>query len=181
MLKKNVFGLCLIYSLSSFAFDLAEYATTYRATRDAYLKAANEVQHAAGPFKSARDSYRQVATEYIQSLGNGKEELDQSLLSKKTRVCVFSTNLDDRSFDKVKFEHPSVPDVLQDVNEQEIIDQEQNARKEYYDALRELEEAGRAKAGAVQAYKKATNEYLHSLLTPMDMTLIKRTEILNKK
>ena len=26
-------------------FDLEDYATTYRATRDAYLKAANELKH----------------------------------------------------------------------------------------------------------------------------------------
>ena len=181
MLKKNVFGLCLIYSLSSFAFDLEDYATTYRNTRDAYLKAANELQLASGPYKSARNTYQQAAFGYIGSLGNGKEELDQSLLSKKTLLCVFSSDLSDRSLDKVKFEVPNFGDVLVDVDEQDIIMQEQRARQEYYDALRTLEEAGRAKSGAVQAYKKATNEYLHSLSTPMDMTLIKRTEIQNKK
>jgi hypothetical protein len=180
MLKKNVFGLCLIYSLSSFAFDLEDYATTYRATRDAYLKAANELQLASGPYKSARNTYQQAAFGYIKSLGNGKEELDQSLLSKKTILCVFSSDLSDRSLDKVKFEVPNFVAGV-GVDEQLIIDQEQAARQEYYDALKALEEAGRAKSGAVQAYKKATNEYLHSLSTPMDMTLIKRTEIQNKK
>eukprot|EP00283_Hemiselmis_rufescens_P000205 CAMPEP_0173470274 /NCGR_PEP_ID=MMETSP1357-20121228/77789_1 /TAXON_ID=77926 /ORGANISM="Hemiselmis rufescens, Strain PCC563" /LENGTH=60 /DNA_ID=CAMNT_0014438543 /DNA_START=522 /DNA_END=704 /DNA_ORIENTATION=+ len=34
-------------------FDLGEYATTYRATRDAYLKAANELKLATGPYKAA--------------------------------------------------------------------------------------------------------------------------------
>ena len=29
-------------------FDLEDYATTYRATRDAYLKAANELKLATG-------------------------------------------------------------------------------------------------------------------------------------
>ena len=29
-------------------FDLGDYATTYRATRDAYLKAANELKLATG-------------------------------------------------------------------------------------------------------------------------------------
>ena len=38
-------------------FDLGEYATTYRATRDAYLKAANELKLATGPYKAARDAY----------------------------------------------------------------------------------------------------------------------------
>ena len=32
-------------------FDLEDYATTYRATRDAYLKAANELKLATGPYK----------------------------------------------------------------------------------------------------------------------------------
>jgi len=31
-------------------FDLEDYATTYRATRDAYLKAANELKLATGPY-----------------------------------------------------------------------------------------------------------------------------------
>jgi ferric iron reductase protein FhuF len=34
--------------------DLEDYATTYRATRDAYLKAANELKLATGPYKAAR-------------------------------------------------------------------------------------------------------------------------------
>ena len=33
-------------------FDLEDYATTYRATRDAYLKAANELKLATGPYKA---------------------------------------------------------------------------------------------------------------------------------
>jgi hypothetical protein len=35
----------------SLLFDLEDYATTYRATRDAYLKAANELKLATGPYK----------------------------------------------------------------------------------------------------------------------------------
>eukprot|EP00293_Proteomonas_sulcata_P016755 CAMPEP_0184296830 /NCGR_PEP_ID=MMETSP1049-20130417/7788_1 /TAXON_ID=77928 /ORGANISM="Proteomonas sulcata, Strain CCMP704" /LENGTH=39 /DNA_ID= /DNA_START= /DNA_END= /DNA_ORIENTATION= len=37
----------------SLLFDLEDYATTYRATRDAYLKAANELKLATGPYKAA--------------------------------------------------------------------------------------------------------------------------------
>ncbi len=32
-------------------FDLGDYATTYRGTRDAYLQAANELKLATGPYK----------------------------------------------------------------------------------------------------------------------------------
>ena len=34
-------------------FDLGDYATIYRATRDAYLKAANELKLATGSYKAA--------------------------------------------------------------------------------------------------------------------------------
>jgi len=40
-------------SVQSYGFDLEDYATTYRATRDAYVKAANELALAEGPFRLA--------------------------------------------------------------------------------------------------------------------------------
>ena len=49
-------------------FDLGEYATTYRATRDAYLKAANELKLATGPYKAARDAYVAGTATYTKSL-----------------------------------------------------------------------------------------------------------------
>ena len=39
-------------------FDLEGYATTYRATRDAYLTVANELKLATGPYKAARGCHR---------------------------------------------------------------------------------------------------------------------------
>jgi hypothetical protein len=45
---------CRMFAL---LFDLEDYATTYRATRDAYLKAANELKLATGPYKAARGEY----------------------------------------------------------------------------------------------------------------------------
>jgi hypothetical protein len=39
---------------SAFSFDLEDYATTYRATRDAYLKADNELKLAIGIFARSR-------------------------------------------------------------------------------------------------------------------------------
>jgi len=50
------------------AFDLEDYATTYRATRDAYLKAANELKLATGPYKAARDAYVSATATYTKSL-----------------------------------------------------------------------------------------------------------------
>jgi hypothetical protein len=43
-------------------------ATTYRATRDAYLKAANELKLATGPYKAARDAYVAATATYTKSL-----------------------------------------------------------------------------------------------------------------
>ena len=37
-----------ITKMFALLFDLEDYATTYRATRDAYLKAANELKLATG-------------------------------------------------------------------------------------------------------------------------------------
>lgn len=49
-------------------FDLEDYATTYRATRDAELKAANELKLATGPYKAARDAYVAATATYTKSL-----------------------------------------------------------------------------------------------------------------
>jgi hypothetical protein len=45
-----------------------DYATTYRATRDAYLKAANEFKLATDPYKAARDAYVAATATYTKSL-----------------------------------------------------------------------------------------------------------------
>ena len=50
----------------SMFFDLEDYATTNRATRDAYLKAASEL--AAGPNKAARDACVAATATYTQSM-----------------------------------------------------------------------------------------------------------------
>lgn len=49
-------------------FDLESYATTYRATRDKYLNAANELKLATGPYKAARDAYVTATATYTKSL-----------------------------------------------------------------------------------------------------------------
>jgi len=49
-------------------FDLEDYATTYRATRDAYLKAANKLKLAISPYKAARDAYVAATATYTKSI-----------------------------------------------------------------------------------------------------------------
>lgn len=58
----------LLMSIVAQGFDLEDYATTYRATRDAYLKAANELKLATGPYKAARDAYVAATATYTKSL-----------------------------------------------------------------------------------------------------------------
>ena len=50
------------------AFNLEEYATTYRATRNSYLKAASDLKLATGPYKAARDAYVVATSTYTKSL-----------------------------------------------------------------------------------------------------------------
>ena len=82
-----LFG-ALSISISAHAFDLEAYATTYRETRDAYLKAANELKLATGPYKSARDSYVQATGSYVDSLKT-RHEAEANLHSNKAfRKCM---------------------------------------------------------------------------------------------
>lgn len=73
MVNKKLIGLCFFFTLAfsglAQAFDLEDYATTYRASRDAYLKAANELKLATGPFKAARDA--RIANEKVVAIANG--------------------------------------------------------------------------------------------------------------
>ena len=54
-------------------FDLEDYAGTYRETRNAYLKAANQLKLATGHYNkrthlSARDAYVAATATYTKSL-----------------------------------------------------------------------------------------------------------------
>ena len=49
-------------------FNLEDYAGTYRETRVEYLKAANELRLATGPYKAARDAYVTATSTYTLSL-----------------------------------------------------------------------------------------------------------------
>ena len=67
-IKSGHGGLAGITKMFALLFDLEDYATTYRATRDAYLKAANELKLATGPYKAARDAYVAATATYTKSL-----------------------------------------------------------------------------------------------------------------
>ena len=49
-------------------FELEDYAGTYRAVRDEYLRAAAELNLASGPYKEVRDAYVAATATYTKSL-----------------------------------------------------------------------------------------------------------------
>ena len=59
---------CAPRRMLSKLFDLEDYAGTYRETRNAYLKAANQLKLATGPYKAARDAYVAATATYTKSL-----------------------------------------------------------------------------------------------------------------
>jgi hypothetical protein len=74
MFKKIKFKfLCLmllVLSAPVIAFDLEDYATTYRSTRDAYVKSVNELKLATGPYQAAQEAYIAANIKYNASLGS---------------------------------------------------------------------------------------------------------------
>ena len=71
------------------AFDLEDYATTYRATRDAYLKAANERKLAQGPFIASSTAW--IDVEMIEQLKSGNNDAVEHLIKLKNQIskCAF--------------------------------------------------------------------------------------------
>ncbi len=58
----------LLWFLTFCKSFLQDYAGTYRETRNAYLKAANQLKLATGPYKAARDAYVAATATYTKSL-----------------------------------------------------------------------------------------------------------------
>ena len=77
--------LMMITCSAAHAFDLEDYATTYRATRDAYLKAANEQKLAEGPWRAASRAW--IEAEMIQQIGNGNAEAIAHLIKLKSKIA----------------------------------------------------------------------------------------------
>ena len=73
MLTKNIlwsFMICTyLLGGSAHAFDLEDYATKYRAKRDAYVKASNELKLATGPYMAARDA--RIENDKMAATANG--------------------------------------------------------------------------------------------------------------
>ncbi len=67
------------------AFDLEDYATTYRSTRDAYLKSGNELRLAQGPFSAAAKAWIEV--EMAEQLKAGNTAAVEHLIKLKSKVA----------------------------------------------------------------------------------------------
>lgn len=79
-----------VLSVPAMAFDLEDYATTYRATRDAYLKSANELKLATGPYKAAKEAYVAANVKYNESLGSPDDIRIATEKSKAKLKCLES-------------------------------------------------------------------------------------------
>jgi hypothetical protein len=88
LIKRNLVKLLCLMLITigsvAHAFDLEDYATTYRATRDAYLKAANEEKLATGPFLAAANSWIQV--EMTEQLAAGNNDAVEYLIKLKSKA-----------------------------------------------------------------------------------------------
>jgi len=60
-------------------FDLEDYATTYRATRDAFLKSLNELTLATGPYDAAKAAYAVAVRDYYNYDGCADAGMDDSM------------------------------------------------------------------------------------------------------
>lgn len=60
-------------------FDLEDYATTYRATRDAATKALNELTLATGPYDAAKAAYAVAVRDFYNYDGCADAGIDDSL------------------------------------------------------------------------------------------------------
>ena len=78
----------LALSIPALAYDIEDYATTYRATRDSYLKAANELKLATGPYAAAKDSYVAANIRYNASLGSPDEIRIATEKAKNKQKCL---------------------------------------------------------------------------------------------
>ena len=82
----NLLSLLIIMCAgSAHAFDLEDYATTYRATRDSYLKAGNEQRLAEGPW--AASARAMIDLQIGEQLRNDNAEAVELLVKMKSKMA----------------------------------------------------------------------------------------------
>ena len=138
------------------AFDLEDYATTYRATRDAYLKALNELKLATSPYKSAQKSYYIAQKTYSSGLNEGSPAVVKAKVTVTNNKCGIIYN-DSDAYDpcQPQPDNNNFPSIS-------TIDYERCTRKAYLKASGELISAAYKLKSTEDAYKQASYTYIKS-------------------
>ena len=202
-MKKKIFyvyfAIGIINCTTALAFDLEDYATTYRATRDAYLKAANELKLATGPYKSAQKSYNEAVQTYVSTLNDGSPAVVKAKKAKASMACgiVYSgaaeciTGQEQFKFDDGNggfMDSPLKPGDVEkclpnDPNsyvKTDYIETERQTREAYLKAANEVIAVAYELKAAEDAYKKASQTYLKSTEIH-DRYILQKNKVLQQK
>lgn len=138
------------------AFDLEDYATTYRATRDAYLKAANEIRLATAPYKAAQKSYYNAVKTYVSGLNEGGPAVVKAKVTVTNNKCGIIYN-DSDAYDPCEPQYNNNGNrIISD------IDMERCTRKAYLKASGEFISAAYELKSREDTYKQASYTYIKS-------------------
>ena len=166
---KKILCLNFIFTLVSIlpaqAFDLEDYATTYRATRDAYLKAANELKLATGPYKASRDAYVTAVQTYVSTLKDGTGAV---VKAKQTKV-----NIDCGIIYK--------DSESDNISGDPLISTEIATREAYLKAAKEVMATAYALKSSEDAYKIGSQTYLQSTEIHPKYMLLQQRNVLKQK
>ena len=204
-MKKKIFyiyfAIGIINCTTALAFDLEDYATTYRATRDAYLKAANELKLATGPYKAAQKSYNEAVQTYVSTLNDGSPAVVKAKKAKASMACgivysgaaecisgqeQFKFNTDgDENYVIDEPQKPGdvgkcVPNDPDPEKKTDYIETERQTREAYLKAANEVIAVAYELKAAEDAYKKASQTYLKSTEIH-DRYILQKNKVLQQK
>ena len=135
------------------AFDLEDYATTYRATRDAYLKALNELKLGTGPYKAAQKSYYIAQKTYVSGLNEGSPAVVKAKVTVTNNKCGIIYN------DSGNIDLGAGPTYFL---KQENIETERATRDAYLKASGEVIRTAYELKSREDTYKQASYTYIKS-------------------
>jgi hypothetical protein len=203
-MKKKIFyvyfAIGIINCTTALAFDLEDYALTYRATRDAYLKAANELKLATGPYKSAQKSYNEAVQTYVSTLNDGSPAVVKAKKAKASMACgiVYSGAADCiTGQEQFKFDTEGDGNYVNDSRltpadiggcvpndpsyvRPDYVVVEKATREAYLKAANEVIAVAYELKAAEDAYKKASQTYLKSTEIH-DRYILQKNKVLQQK
>ena len=203
-MKKKIFyiyfAIGIINCTTALAFDLEDYASTYRATRDAYLKAANELKLATGPYKSAQKSYNEAVQTYVSTLNDGSPAVVKAKKAKASMACgiVYSGAADCiTGQEQFKFDTAGDGNYVNDSRltpadigrcvpndpsyvRPDYVEVEKATREAYLKAANEVIAVAYELKAAEDAYKKASQTYLKSTEIH-DRYILQKNKVLQQK